>query len=74
MQFAYVRKVRDLAHEVADLCMVVEEIEAANRGKREANPGAQTWHLNLQDPGRANAALKRRSLDLTRALADMRRP
>lgn len=56
-----IARVRKLAAEVTDLCAAVE---------REARSNDTLFYSG----SRTTAELRRRSMDLTRALADMRRP
>lgn len=49
----------------------VAEVALADRRECRIGPSERFWYLA---PGRKSAAARRASMDLTRALSDMRRP
>lgn len=64
---AHLRKVEDLAREVASLAKLTAE-----RLDEEVKWNG-SWHLRPYPGPRLTGELRRRSMDLTRALADLRR-
>lgn len=62
-------KARRLCDEVAVLC---EKIEATEKGRFAEAEGRKQWCTAW--PSKTTGELRRRSMDLTRALADLRRP
>jgi hypothetical protein len=70
---ASVRKVRALAAEVVALCDEVENVSSALHVRRDGVGELTDWERGWVSTGKFSGELRRRSMDLTRALADLRR-
>lgn len=68
------RKVKKLCQDVEVLINYVQvEIEEEDKQWQERNPDFPRTHAINASPSKTTGELRRRSMDLTRALADLRR-